>query len=174
MADRKSGHLIENNIGFRFDRVFLVDMLDRGFPPLTHQQMIEAAGSKRMATSLIRRGLVGEASDGSLRVSTSAKRFAQMWKARETKKDRRRMGLVDIVVAFAEAGGKDTVRFHGRTEFGRTLIGMHPATGGDMAVERGAAAPIVLHMRNDGAIIEDRTRVGYRGLSPSVLANADA
>lgn len=169
MPDRKTGHLIENKINFRYDRVILQDMRTRGYPALTVEQLIEVAGSKRMATSMTRRGLIAETPDGLLRASKVAQAFADMWHARETKKLRAAEGVIDVVVVHPAGGAKDFVLFHPRTAFGKLLVDMHPLTSGKEPIEAALAADVVVHMRSDGGIVENRARPSYRGSKPTQL-----
>lgn len=172
MPNVKSGHLVENRINAYNHSVILLDHKKRGFPALTFDEMVEDVRTRRMLAFLIKRGVVVETQDGRLRVGATGQRYADMFEARESKKERHARGELDIAVVFPMTA-RDVAVFHPRTKFGAMLVEHHPLTAKDSKVPIEAVAAIVSHMRNDGAIIENRTRPGYRGGRPSTLT-ADA
>lgn len=155
MGDRTTGHLIEQRVSRR-ETPILMDLSGDPARTLSRDEADECTGSKRLTTSLIKRGLLVENGDKRLKLSPRGYDFGWMLRMRETKKERARNDLADVVFDYDEASGGAKVRVTARTKFGRLLVFMHEATNKNSTIPAEGAADVARHMRNDGGVVINR------------------
>lgn len=161
MGNRTTGHLIEQRVSQREAPVLLDWHREVGDKPVPKERALEIVGSKRLLTCMIKRKMFAELEDGSVRLAKRGNDLGLMLIMRETRIERTRGKIWDVVCDYEESSHGKNVRFSSRTGYGKHLMKLHDALKESDLVPAQSAADIARHMRNDGAAVLNRANRAY-------------
>lgn len=161
MGNRTTGHLIEQRVSQREAPVLLDWHREIGDKAVTKERALEVVGSKRLLTCMINRKLLADLGDSGIRLAKRGHDLGLMLIMRETRIERTRGKIWDVICDYDEHTGGKNVRFMSRTGYGKHLMSMHDALKDGDLVPAQSAADIARHMRNDGAAVLNRANRAY-------------